>query len=190
MMGKDGVTELKDTEAFSKTHPFMTVCSAGFINNDAICKNFREALYETFAGITINQENIKYKDLNGTEHNLTNDNVINFPDGSYIFGFSFYLSRNGFQGGTMKGSMGEFLIDINGSKNPNTVGRDIFQLNVGNVGGVYPLGSHATSELTNGNPDQSYWRTATNELYTCKSDGVSSGYGCAARVLEEGKMDY
>ncbi|MBR6098887.1 type II secretion system protein, partial [bacterium] len=187
MMGHDGVTELKDTEAFGNMGEEF--CDTYSIQRESYCESFREALQNTFSGITFSKENIKYKDLDGTEHNQNNKLVIHFPDGSYLFNLDFHGGGWDYTKGTMKGSLGQFSIDVNGSKNPNIRGRDIFILQVGNVGGVYPNGSMAVSESRQGNPNQYYWRTTTYDPYKCQSN-TGSGGGCAARVLEEGKMDY
>lgn len=65
-----------------------------------------------------------------------------------------------------------FDVDINGFKGPNTRGRDYFSFWVTKTG-VYPVGSY-------------------NDGYTC--DINSSWYltsdGCAAKVLQEGTMNY
>ena len=186
MMGKDGVTELKDTEAFGG---MSVVCSSSNFDSDS-CKTLREGLQNTFSGITFTKENISMKSLNGVVGNLSNTCVIRFPDGSYLFQPNFYL-RDHMTNGVMKGVLGVFYLDVNGSKNPNTAGRDIFYLYLGNVGGVYPHGSQVVSvAMNNGNENTQYWRTTSDPSYDCKMDGSSYGIGCAARVLEEGKMDY
>ncbi|MBQ2612013.1 type II secretion system protein [bacterium] len=60
-----------------------------------------------------------------------------------------------------------FAVDVNGKKSPNRVGRDIFFFVLVD-NGVVPAGIHNT-------PD-------------CKSDG--KGLTCAAKVLNEGKINY
>ena len=96
--------------------------------------------------------------------------------------------------------MGSLLIDVNGYKNPNTYGRDIFEFQISNTGVLYPSGSRAAIELTTpqfypwdpetNQVDARYWRTATSPSYNCENDGQSRGSGCAARVLEEDAMNY
>ena len=90
----------------------------------------------------------------------------------------------------MKGNVGEFKIDVNGPKRPNKFGRDIFWFYLRDNGIVYPYGSTATSEYkcsTEACRSIPYWKNAG--IYGCV-DKDSNGYCCAARVLEEGKMNY
>lgn len=81
-------------------------------------------------------------------------------------------------------------LDVNGSKNPNTIGRDIFQFLIGQNGVLYPTGSQAMSEMDNGVPNKYYWRTTSSSTYKCDNSSNSWGWGCAARVLEEDAMNY
>lgn len=66
---------------------------------------------------------------------------------------------------------GTYFVDINGSKPPNTRGKDYFVFWVTTTG-LYPRGSH-------------------NDGYAC-STGVSfaTSDGCTAKVLQEGAMNY
>jgi len=72
-----------------------------------------------------------------------------------------------------------FEIDVNGLKNPNRVGRDIFYF--------YPSGSSGTP--------RSYkpygWQYSTTNINEyCNPSAEVTGYDCTAKVLAEGKMDY
>lgn len=109
-------------------------------------------------------------------------------DGSMIFSYSFWSSNpsNG-TNNTMKGRVGEFLVDVNGTKRPNKLGRDVFSFYLGDNGLLYPVGSKAVEEYVN--YGKRYWQTATYAAYGCNSNTVT-GEGCTARVLETGKMDY
>lgn len=72
-----------------------------------------------------------------------------------------------------------FIVDVNGKKKPNKVGRDIFflYLNAKDNGKIYPfIKERFTSD------------TPTKFIDDCKSGG--SGYSCAYRVITEGKMNY
>ncbi len=189
MMAHDGVTELKDTEAFSGIKVEQCTSSKGNFYTDS-CKSIREALQNTFTGITFTTETINFKYLNGTPTSFNNVPVIHFTDGSYIIYFIFNQHLTGAT--NTIGSMGSLMIDVNGYKNPNTRGRDIFEFQISNSGVLYPSGSKAELELTTRpqNIDSRYWRTTTSSSYDCKSDGLSKGSGCAGRVLEEDAMNY
>lgn len=63
---------------------------------------------------------------------------------------------------------GEITLDLNGEKAPNKLGRDIFYLYVTQAG-IYPEGS---------------WEDG----WYCTS--ISNAAGCAAKVLQEGAMNY
>lgn len=65
---------------------------------------------------------------------------------------------------------GEINVDINGFKEPNTLGRDIFKINV-TRDGIKPVGDDTTYNTT------------------CV-DTTDTGEGCAARILQDGRMMY
>lgn len=71
--------------------------------------------------------------------------------------------------------IGDAIIDVNGKRKPNQVGRDIFVL-VNNNGTFVPQGSQT-------------WDDSSSNDYCDTKSGV--GYGCAARIVAKGwKMDY
>ena len=201
MMAHDGVTELKDTEAFSG----MGAGSCGSLNNGEKniltnnCSSIREGLASVFSGIQLapcDEPPIKY--LNGNPLSTTDLNrkstltCVKFPDGSEIYGYRFIKSSGG--------TMGTFRLDINGPKNPNTVGRDIFVFHLFNDGIVIPNGSQKYSDyliaqdpeyFANENITSMYWRTTEKADRKCTTDDSSAkGTMCAARVLEEDAMNY
>lgn len=71
----------------------------------------------------------------------------------------------------MKNACIDIGVDVNGQKGPNVVGKDIFAFYVTNDGSVYPDGGGF--DLT---PS------------TCSKS--STGWGCTARVLQEGKINW
>ena len=87
---------------------------------------------------------------------------------------------------------GEIDIDVNGNKGPNQLGRDRFRFSLGNNGLLYP-DSGKDGALYVSQEDLStninYWK---NDNFYCNSkDSNSMGFGCAARIMENGwKMDY
>lgn len=77
---------------------------------------------------------------------------------------------------------GDLLIDVNGAKGPNQVGRDLFIFFI-TSSGIYPKGFYDDNVFAdvNGNP-------------VCDPDSAFSsyqwGFGCTGKVLKEGAMNY
>ncbi len=182
IMGQEGVTRLSDTEVFSGIPG--SACNQFSINTDD-CRGLKEGLNRVFSGIQFSPcEGPEMKSLNGLDDPMPKyGTCIKFADGLEIYNFSFYKTVND------SGRTADLLIDINGPKNPNTLGRDGFRFILGNNGTVYPDGSQISSEITcGGDPNRCYWRTSTLSSYKCTLNG--DGYGCAGRVLEEDAMNY
>lgn len=72
---------------------------------------------------------------------------------------------------------GWIIIDVNGSKGPNLVGRDVFLFDVTTYG-LYPVGTPF-----DGNSNISQYCSTT-------SNDSENGDSCAARIMEHGYMDY
>ncbi len=94
-------------------------------------------------------------------------------------------------GGSLLKRVATVVIDINGTDQPNRLGRDIFVFYLSDNGTLYPFGGLDVALYDeNGNKDP-----AQQKLWTAHSGCTSSnmGYGdkCTARVIEEGyKMNY
>ena len=100
------------------------------------------------------------------------------------------------EGGALWVRAGDIYIDINGAKEPNTLGRDIFSFNLGQDGILYPRGGVDYSLFqSKGEKKDSVWTNADpSNIYSC-SNGIygtanDAGSGCTARVLQTGKIDY
>jgi prepilin-type N-terminal cleavage/methylation domain-containing protein len=77
---------------------------------------------------------------------------------------------------------GTIYIDVNGHKPPNTAGRDVFAWHVLQNGTVYPIGTL---------DDVFLGCDPTSNDITPSSDGAPGfGYGCTAKVIKDGKIDY
>jgi len=75
--------------------------------------------------------------------------------------------------------------DVNGDKNPNKMGRDIFAFRLRSQGNLVPVAGQFQESQ-----DGEYWKTASSNIYKCTTQN-SWGEGCAARIIENGwKMDY
>lgn len=101
-----------------------------------------------------------------------------------------YLSSTGsWSAGSMT------ALDVNGSKPPNTWGRDTFSFYIGLNGNMIPsYGREHFQRLSeaNGNSFEDYiqnYHWSRNDV--CSSTTTEEGYRCASRVIESGwKMDY
>lgn len=74
----------------------------------------------------------------------------------------------------LNNTCGYILVDVNGKKGPNTVGRDIFNFWTTKKG-VFPFGSNGDGYGCD--PNSSDWEE-------------EEGHGCAARVLRENDINY
>lgn len=94
---------------------------------------------------------------------LNNGSTVSFAD----YGASCTTSRGT---GPLDSSVcGYMIVDINGTKGPNTFGRDEYMFWMTKTG-LYPFGIHYATSFTN-----------------CTT---AYGDGCAAKILKEGKMNY
>lgn len=77
---------------------------------------------------------------------------------------------------------GFITFDVNGRKPPNTFGRDTFRFSIAKKGFLHPFGSTANDNTWN-------WRQGNDP--ECGVHGITSGYYCAGRIMEEGwQMNY
>lgn len=86
-------------------------------------------------------------------------------------------------------------LDINGSKGPNTWGRDTFSLKILNNGRVVPLGSSVflrlMAEYDNADIEAYMNNYHWQSVDRCSKTTTEAGNSCAARIIESGwKMDY
>ncbi len=74
--------------------------------------------------------------------------------------------------GPLKNTCGNLIVDINGAKGPNQIGRDYFLFHI-TSSGIYPMGSY-------------------NDNLSCETDSTAldTTNGCAAKVLAEGEINY
>ena len=86
--------------------------------------------------------------------------------------------------------MGWFLIDVNGKKGPNMLGRDIFGFNIYPTKGIKPEGMLSTTDENSPiSTDTVNGPTGGSSCNTeCSSDAC--GWYCTAKVLSEGAMNY
>jgi len=77
------------------------------------------------------------------------------------------------------------IVDVNGKKGPNTIGRDIFEFSIFPTKGVRPNGMFSTI-------DENTLLSTDNVNSDCNTEcsGVGCGWFCAVKVLSEGAMNY
>ena len=179
-MAEDEVDNLKDTELF-KSIGDENLGEGG--NKEEFLKKLKK--YFNTINTIDNYNNLKltskdYKNLNGTiiyedgESTEFDDNfgVITYLSDGTILLFDYacnplYINQCG------------LYIDVNGEKKPNQYGRDWFYFNISENGKLVPVGNNGKWEKEKDN----------NKYVNC--DNNSYGYGCAARIIENGwKMDY
>ena len=100
------------------------------------------------------------------------------------------------------GSSYDISVDVNGNKEPNRWGRDIFGFHIASnnqngiaAGTILPFGSKQYAQYYNN--DSLYWNN-NKSLPSCTTDRVNSSVAkdpwheaaCTGRVLEEGAMNY
>ncbi len=130
----------------------------------------------TASGTIISSYPVKY--LNGGAYDTTN---MFSTSSSFINsdGMLFYIQANltgsctigGTKNDDVRNACIDWGVDVNGAKGPNIIGRDIFGFYVTSDGAVYGEG---------GGPGLS--------SATCST--ASSGWGCSARVIETGSIDW
>lgn len=91
----------------------------------------------------------------------------------------------------LKSRVGNFKIDVNGKQKPNKLGRDIFDFILSEDGNVYPTGGLDHSVFFKGNTENK-WNSSGSIWHNCYPDRNygANGYACAARIMEEGGMNY
>jgi len=203
MLADDNASLLSQTETFNSiggeeqegsNGVKYKLCSTTDVLTGENCENFYKNLSKYFKILEIKdlseEDNYIQYYLNGNRISPYTGTVITFFNGLMMTNMYFYSKdKNDNTDNTMQGRVGDFLLDINGTKGPNMNGRDIFHFNLGDNGILYPKSSQAFAEYEKN--DTWYWKISTNNLRTCEIKSKQSfGFGCAARVLEEGKMNY
>jgi prepilin-type N-terminal cleavage/methylation domain-containing protein len=84
---------------------------------------------------------------------------------------------------------GSFMVDINGSKSPNTMGIDTFEFWLTKYG-IVPMGT--PQEWSSSNWTNFATGTTNNSSFTgsCADKSTASGRGCTAWIIYNGNQDY
>jgi len=125
-----------------------------------------------------------WKSLTGTPYaNLNADTNYRFITSDGI-GFVYRLNAY-----SPPSRVANFIVDVNGKKGPNTLGRDVFEFNLYPTKGIKPYGTLLSdNENVSLSPDEIEATTGDGCNTSCT--GSSCGWNCPVKVLAEGAMNY
>ena len=109
----------------------------------------------------------KYKRLNNSFADTPGGSALNTADGM-LWEFHKNAHVYGLSSEDEENMMGRVMVDVNGHRKPNKIGYDVFFFYLVSDKGIVPAGSANTSDCAKNN----------------------GGWSCAAKVLNEGKIDY
>ncbi|MBQ8459695.1 type II secretion system protein [bacterium] len=190
-----------NTESLQETSVFQAISGENkcFYNNpaeDENCNSFFNEMRKVLKIADIrNDNNYQYRELKqGSDLITYNDAIITLLSGVSIFNFKFYKETIDKKFGCGDGNIfcgnnlyiGEFYLDINGSKGPNTLGKDIFYFMLSEAGNLYPYASKGTCSFICGG-NYCYWKNVKDLCGTPNTKDavkIASGIGCTARIME------
>lgn len=201
--GFRGYLAQNEIDSLAQTPAFVSIQNSGISScnpenwDNAACKEFVAEMSKIFNGIHLAKTGVvtyKYFNANGTgtrgpwSFTLKNGSVL------YLGVYKNYnvtgnLARVKQYGTKLTTSVGYLDIDINGDKGPNRWGRDFFEFQVSEDGTIYPEGGKDYSVFRSGNLSN-VWNAENSSWWWCLPEKSSIGYGCGARVIEEGGMYY
>ena len=169
MMALEGVDQIEHLE--------LSICEPTVIGNKECTGEYLKKYFQVVKdniGVSIGTSGKEFypydelKTLKGTKNALIGgfmvESYYGFMTGDGILYYPFFFV-----------GVGNALVDINGKKGPNQIGRDIFVLQ--RNGGTYvPKGGET-------------WDDSSSNDYCNPQSGL--GYGCAARIVQDGwKIKY
>lgn len=196
MIHSEDANDLTDTRAWIESNN---------LGNANAFKGYFGQYLELSAVVSSNNiyEGITIKGVDSNNANaalaLINDNDAYVSDSGVVYIFNVLENNSNIteqqamnDGMTLSSAVADLVIDVNGSKKPNKIGRDIFFFKIGSDGVLYPYGSGDVEYIvSNGANSNSDWNSA-NAIYACTDNAKSNdGMGCTARLVDNGyKMDY
>jgi len=197
MVADNGVDFIWDTDVFSNIKQGR--CQSSHNIQGTNCKNFLPKLYDYFKIDSIGTlDGYKFKYMNGTE-NIHTGNAIKLANGAIIISYSFLNFDENYNterckavteaGGKMCAIAGDFTIDINGLKEPNTYGRDIFEFLLTEKGRVVPYAGNDFA-IYYAYPDFSIQNinirkgSSSSIYYSCVSNPNAQGAGCSGYLID------
>lgn len=207
MKADDGVDKLSDTSVWASKGNMQCTYSDTSYTTDNNCKAFINSLNKYIKIIGIEKYGNKVAPLKGTS---TSDEYINYNSIVLSDGTMIIMTANGLPttktqdvcnqiksfGGNMCSKAGTIIIDINGKKDPNTWGRDVFWFSFSDEGKLYPSHSkdnalYNKQQALDNNPY--YWKNYSSSCINPDKaiPNYINGQGCTTRIMEEGwKMNY
>ena len=179
MMSNEDTDDLRDTTLWSNNVPVAGITS----KNDAITtelrKYFRIEKVEnnwpkgahTLSGSAFDEASVRYYLANSSTLNIKFMNDNRFTDCAATQMFCHPVA--------------EIIVDVNGDKRPNVMGKDMFSLFLAEDGAIFPNGSEAVYNYDN---SKVKWDTANG----CQGkQPKGDGKACTGRVFEEDfKINY
>ena len=134
-------------------------------------------------GFAVNNYTIREYTGNGT-YNVENFPIYKFDKSDAIIIYRPIPRTDSLNNIQNDNVLTRIVIDVNGDKEPNRLGRDVFVFGLANNGHIVPAGSAAYNNNIMGE---------TLDVYptTCTDNNIGNGLTCAARVAAEGwKINY
>ena len=198
-LAKNGGAYISQTDAWAEM-PNMSVSSCDPSNWGTAedCQKLVKQLQAIFTGVSVrNVGVVRYKYLTGNGTGTRGPWAFTMNNGAiFYFGTFKTLNKTGREnqvnsyGTHLSQIVGYLDIDVNGTAGPNQWGRDFFEFQLSDDGILYPEGGRDYSVFRNGNYGL-MWNSGNTD-WGCdpKTQNNPKGYGCAARILQEGKMNY
>lgn len=178
MMAQEGVDDMRDTALWTE-----------YVKEDVVTPNddIKAALAKYFKVdkmMANYPKNYPVYNLNGTQFNSANENSIRF----YLSNTSSlnikFLANNDYDRCDTEQvfchPVAEIVVDVNGDKRPNTVGKDVHFFLLGEDGSIYAYGSEALNKISTSK--YPLWDSANG----CQGkQPETDGKACTGRVIEE-----
>lgn len=188
MTAKNGTITLAETETFLSL--YGAGCGTTTQISSPRCDLFWANFKKYFKGNLVLLNDYKYSEslLTPNEKSKYTKTAYLLDNGAILFNYYINVPVDP----SIRSKEGQFLIDVNGLKGPNVMGRDIFYFAIVlNPPYLVAAGSLQCGQIFCA--DWPYWKECRG---CCKTDDYSpmsfrTSHNCAGRIIEEGwKMNY